>query len=136
MFYKDKEGRYQGCNRAFSAVMGVTTEEIHGKTEHEIWPSENSETYHKADLDLMENPEHQIYEFKVNDLNGNIRPVVFAKDVFRDGKGRVAGIVGAFLDISEQKQAEQIITKQICSFLSLYVRRNSHTYEPLRLLLP
>jgi PAS domain S-box-containing protein len=129
VFYKDKEGRYQGCNRAFSAVMGVTAEEIRGKTAHELWPGEYSETYHTADLDLMENPEHQVYEFEVKDLNKNVRPVVFAKDVFRDGKGSVAGIVGAFLDISEQKQAEQIIIKQRERLNSILEGTKAGTWE-------
>ena len=104
VFYKDRDGRYQGCNRAFSEVMGVTSDEIQGKSVHDLWPSEHAEVYHRTDLELMANPEHQVYEFMVKDKRGEIRPVIYAKDVFRDERGAVAGLVGAFLDISELKK--------------------------------
>jgi len=109
IFYKDSKGRYQGCNRAFTDIMGVTSEEIRGKTVHQLWPSENAEIYHQKDLELMQNPEHQVYEATTTDKDGNTRPVIFAKDVFIDESGNVAGLVGAFIDITERKQAEEKI---------------------------
>ncbi len=109
VFYKDKEGRYLGCNRAFSEVMGVTAEEITGKTVYELWPSEHAQVYHSKDLELMSNPARQIYEFKVRDKDELERPVIYVKDVFRDENDQVAGIVGAFLDITEHKKAEMQI---------------------------
>lgn len=106
VFYKDKEGRYLGCNRAFSEIMGVTSEEIQGKTVFELWPSEHARTYHEKDLALINNPVRQIYEYKVRDKNGVERPVIYVKDVFRDENDEAAGIVGAFMDIAPLKQAE------------------------------
>lgn len=106
VFFKDRLGRYIGCNRAFTELMGVTSEEIAGKTVQELWPSEQAETYHRTDLELMKSGEHQVYDFEVKDKSGEIRPVVFAKSVFRDHEGEVAGIVGAFLDIAERKRLE------------------------------
>jgi PAS domain S-box-containing protein/putative nucleotidyltransferase with HDIG domain len=107
VFYKDKEGRYLGCNQAFAEFTGVSSDQIKGKTVMELWPSENAEVYHKRDLALMHNPEQQIYEFRVRDKDGVDHPVIFAKNVFRDENQQVVGIVGAFLDITERKRAEQ-----------------------------
>jgi PAS domain S-box-containing protein len=109
VFYKDKEGRYQGCNRAFTEIMGKTAEEIRNKTVHQLWPSENADLYHQKDLELIHNPQHQVYEAATKDKDGNTRPVIFAKDVFFDEGGKVAGLVGSFLDITEQKQAQEIL---------------------------
>src|SRR6185369_9869603 len=39
--------------------------------------------------------------------DGRDRTAVFIKDVFLDEHGEIAGIVGAFLDISERKEAEE-----------------------------
>ena len=36
VFYKDTDGRYLGCNRAFSEIMGVTQEQVKGKTVYEL----------------------------------------------------------------------------------------------------
>jgi PAS domain S-box-containing protein len=106
VFYKDKEGRYVGCNDAFARFMGVDSEEICGKTVHELWPGELAEKYHQMDLELMRNREHQEYEFQVEAEDGQKHPVIFAKDVFLDTNGEVAGLVGAFLDITDIKLAE------------------------------
>jgi len=106
VFYKDREGRYLGCNDMFTEVMGMTTEQLRGKTVYELWPSEFADKYHSMDLELMHNREHQVYEFQVKAKDGRIHPVIYAKDVFLDKDGGVAGLVGAFLDITDQKQAE------------------------------
>ncbi|MEJ5311919.1 MAG: PAS domain S-box protein [Anaerolineae bacterium] len=109
VFYKDREGRYLGCNRAFTEVMGVTAAEMAGKTVYELWPGEHAQVYHSKDLELMENPALQVYEFVVRDKDGVDRPVLYARNVFRDANDQVAGIVGAFLDITERKKAEMQI---------------------------
>ncbi len=107
VFYKDREGRFQGCNKVFTELMGVSSEEIRGKTVQELWPGDMAETYHRKDLELMETPVRQTYEYRVKDRNGLERPVIFSKDVFRDERGEVAGLVGAFLDITERRRAEE-----------------------------
>ena len=111
VFYKDRDGLYQGCNRAFSEFMGVTPDEIRGKTVHELWPSEHAEVYHRKDLQLMDTPHRQTYNFEVMNKHGEIKPVIFIKDVFRDESGEVSGLVGAFLDVSELKRTEAELRK-------------------------
>lgn len=106
VFYKDRQGRYMGCNPAFSELMGVSEEEIRGKTVFELWPSELAQVYHEADLELMANPHRQTYESFIRDRDGVERPVLFAKDVFRNEEGEVAGVVGAFLELAERARAE------------------------------
>ena len=109
IFFKDAQGRYQGCNQAFTEIMGVTAQELRGKTVHELWPSEHAEVYHQKDLQLIQNPEHQVYEFEVKDKSGTIRPVIFYKNVFQDEHGNVAGVVGGFVDITDLKRTEKAL---------------------------
>ena len=117
VFYKDTRGRYLGCNRAFTEIMGVTPEQIMDKTVHELWPSEHAEVYHQKDLELMNTPVRQIYEFKVRDKDGVERNVIYAKDVFRDENEQVAGIVGAFADITDRKRAEDALWDERSMFI-------------------
>lgn len=109
VFFKDAAGRYQGCNPAFTEIMGVTAEEMRGKTVHELWPSEHAEVYHEKDLEVMRKGEHQTYEFFVKDKDGLNRSVIFNKDVFFNEEGEVAGLVGSFLDITERKKSEEAL---------------------------
>jgi len=111
VYYKDREGRFQGCNRAYTNLMGITPEEMEGKTFEELRPGELSRIYLQQDLEVMASQTRQIYESKVQDKNGETRPIIFAKDVFRDEDGQVAGVVGAFVDITEQKRAEKRIAE-------------------------
>lgn len=111
VFYKDAQCRYLGCNRAFTETMGVSSEQIIGKTVHEVWPSEQAEVYYRKDLELMQNPASQVYEIKVRDKDGRIRNVIYARNCFRDENDQVAGIVGAFTDITERKIMEEALKK-------------------------
>jgi len=109
VFYKDKAGRYLGCNRAFTELMGKTAEELAGKFPHQIWSAGHADIYQQKDQALLEDQSFQIYEATVSDKDGNIRAVIFVKNVFHDESGKVAGLVGAFIDITERKQAEETL---------------------------
>jgi len=109
VFYKDRDGRYLGCNRAFTEFTGKTAKQIRGETGRQLWPREHVERSERMDIELMQRQDRQVHETTVTDKQGNTRPVIFVKDVFFDESGNVAGLVGAFVDISEHKRAEETL---------------------------
>ena len=111
MFYKDRNGIYMGCNRAFEEFLKLRKNDIIGKTVHQVWPPDLAEKYHAMDQALFEQEGVQVYETEVQDASGKRRQVVFNKAVFRDSEGRVAGLVGIMSDVTEQRQTEQDLEK-------------------------
>jgi PAS domain S-box-containing protein len=107
VFYKDMQTRYLGCNEAFTEVMGVSHEQIQGKTVYDIWPRDKAKIHHQKDLELLASSRRQIYEFEVKDRQGRIQPVICCKDVFQDETGEIAGLVGGFIDITEVREAQK-----------------------------
>lgn len=107
VFYKDRNLRYLGCNEAFERFFGKKRSDIVGKDMSELLPDNPGVFYDKMDQKLIENEVSQIYESKLRDAEGKVHDVVFQKDVFRDRSGRVAGIIGVILDVTERKEMEQ-----------------------------
>ncbi|MFZ5856871.1 MAG: PAS domain S-box protein [Chloroflexota bacterium] len=109
VFYKDKSGKYLGCNHAFSELMGKTANEIRGKSVFDLWPNENAVLFNNKDRELLKTQERQVYEGEIPDKHGNHLSVIFIKDVYFDESAEVAGVVGAFIDITTRKQAEETL---------------------------
>lgn len=106
VFYKDREGRYLGYNRAFADLLGIGPDEYIGKTVADLVAGERGHQLAAGDAALFANPCTQSYEETVETRRGR-RDVMVYKDVFRDDKGEVAGLVGIFVDITERKKSEQ-----------------------------
>ncbi|MCD4677500.1 MAG: PAS domain S-box protein [Desulfobacula sp.] len=109
IFYKDPHGRYTGCNKAFENFMGKLRSEIIGKTVYEMWPGEIADKYSTKDAELFKKPGKQRYEWKVKRTDGELRHVIFDKATLHDTFGKVTGLVGVISDITEQKQADELV---------------------------
>lgn len=119
VFFTDKTAHYTGCNEAFTSQLGFTNNEVKGKSVLDLWPNELSEKYFKSDLELLVNQDSQVYETKISDKNHITRDVIFAKNVFFDEIGNVAGIVGTYIDITKQKQVETELRKSELMLLTV-----------------
>ncbi|HBC86698.1 MAG TPA: hypothetical protein DCZ94_07080 [Lentisphaeria bacterium] len=112
VFYKDRQGKYTGCNKSFEEFLGVSKNEIIGKSVHDIAPMDIAEEYFRRDEELFRNPgQPQVYEWKVKTRKLGLRQVVFSKATFNDYKGNVSGLIGVILDITDLKSAETELKK-------------------------
>jgi PAS domain S-box-containing protein len=109
VYYNDSGGVYLGCNAAFEALTGMTRSNIVGKTVYEVAPKERADMHHKADSDLLRHPGIQTYEASGMYNDGKSHDIIYYKATFVDADNRVAGIVGALIDITERKRAEEKI---------------------------
>lgn len=107
IFYKDAQGLYIGCNKAFESYIGLTNTELKGKSVYDIAPEELAHVYKKADDDLFARKDTQTYEAQVKYADGSVHDVVFNKAVFLTDKNDIGGMVGVMVDITDRKKAEQ-----------------------------
>lgn len=111
IFSKDAQGRYNICNKAFQSYVGLSSEELIGKSVFDLWAPELARKYFDMDQAIIETSGTQIYESQVKDADGTQRDVIFHKAAYRDEKGQPAGLVGVILDITERKRAAQEASK-------------------------
>src|SRR5262245_34282037 len=109
VFFKARDGRYLGVNRAWEEFFGITRDQFLGKTVHELYPQSPgvAEKHFAMDIELWNNPGSQRYETPVIVHGGRVRHTIYCKATFTGADGKVAGLIGTILDITERKQSEQ-----------------------------
>jgi len=103
VFFKDFEGRFQYCNKAFYEFLGADENEIIGKKADEIGLDSVAERFREADEALLRGEGVQVYEAKVADYKGELRDLQITKNlVYSDEIGELIGIAGVVVDITER----------------------------------
>ena len=111
VFYKDRDGRYLGANRAFEAYLGRGRSQFVGKTVFETSPPELAVVYFEADRELLARGGEQCYESQMLHADGSQRDVIFYKGIY-GAPGESGGIVGTLLNITERKRLEGLREEQ------------------------
>lgn len=106
IFFKNREGVYQGCNRAFGTLIGRRRRDIVGATVFDLSPREYAQAHFDADASLIQQGGEQCYEAQIARPDGERRFVVFHKAAVRGPDGEISGVVGTILDITDRKALE------------------------------
>lgn len=114
IYYKDRDGRYLGCNRAFEVIHGRTRQQLVGRTIFDIAPRAIAEEIAAEDAELFQQKggQFQILEKSLIYSDGSAHDVIFYKDVFREEDGTPAGLVGVIIDITRRKTVEMALHAQ------------------------
>ncbi|MDD4908277.1 MAG: PAS domain-containing protein [Candidatus Omnitrophica bacterium] len=107
VFYKDTQNRFVRINKAFEDTMGLPKQQLEGRDLGEIYPPEQAEAYFKDDKEVIASgvPKRNIVE-PMQTKNG-LRLLQSDKVPYRDKDGKIIGIIGFAVDITEQKKAEE-----------------------------
>ena len=105
IFYKDREGRFLQVNQCLAQAVGLPVEAFLGKTDAELG-SRFAELYRADDERVMSSGlsvRHR--EEQLHTATGD-RWLQTDKMPLRDEAGRVVGVIGLSVDITERKRAE------------------------------
>jgi PAS domain S-box-containing protein len=106
---KDLDGRFLLVNRKFEQVVGLSSEEILGKTSFDLFP-QNASLYQLSDRELIETGGPSETEEILSTDNGN-RVFLTTKSLLSDESGKPYAFFGISADITERKQAESDLRK-------------------------
>jgi diguanylate cyclase (GGDEF)-like protein/PAS domain S-box-containing protein len=127
IFYKDKDGKYKFCNKAFLDSLGFKREEIIGKGVYDIAPKNLADIYFNADNKLMNERGFQTYQSSVLYSDGTMHEVIFSKAVHEDPNGGLLGLVGIMQDITENRKYEKKL-KMLYELKDVFLEINKEIY--------
>ncbi|MDB2499440.1 SpoIIE family protein phosphatase [bacterium] len=109
VFVRDTEQRFVLVNEEYRKGIGVETDQVLiGKTISEIKPGERAELLEARDIEIIEKDQAINNQMDFNkSLMGDKRWVLTSKVPLHGAEGKVEGVVGMTLDITEQKEAEE-----------------------------
>ncbi|OGT12576.1 MAG: hypothetical protein A3F73_10395 [Gallionellales bacterium RIFCSPLOWO2_12_FULL_59_22] len=111
VFVKDANSVYIACNAIFAKDMMVDPEAIAGKTDYDFFPAGLADKYREDDSRIMSSGQTESYEESYT-REGEQRVAYTTKAPFRDGRGKIVGVIAVYWDITERKQAEQQLARQ------------------------
>lgn len=102
---KDLRGFFTSSNEAFAALCRLPRESIIGQRSVTIFEAETAGQQQRLDELVFSTREKQQEEMRLAYPDGNRRDLLVVKAPFFDDQGRVVGIIGSAIDITEQKQS-------------------------------
>ena len=108
IYVKEANGRYLLINRRFEEIFGLRADQIIGFTDHQIFPRHFADVFRNNDVEVLERNATVEYEETAPHLDGP-HTYISIKFPLRDQAGIPYALCGVSTDISERKQAEDIL---------------------------
>ncbi|WP_144797336.1 PAS domain-containing protein [Halorubrum depositum] len=120
MYLKDTDGRYVFVNAAYERLFDVDTEDLVGRFDEDIHPSDAAERVRANDRRVLETGEPIEVEERIT-VDGEERTYLSLKVPAVDDTGDVDGVFGVSTEISEHKKREhqlEALNREIPRLLS------------------
>ena len=109
IWLKDVEGVYRQCNKHFEDLFGTKEENIVGKTDYDFVDKTLADFFRQKDKEAMESGGSRVNEEQVTFPDGHKEILETIKTPILDNNGVIFGVLGVGRDITQRRQAEQLI---------------------------
>ncbi len=111
VFWKDRELKYLGCNRPFAEDAGFhEPKDLVGKDDYAMGWRDQAEIYRADDRSVIESGIAKVMiEEPQKTPDGRIIWLLTSKVPLRDAKGEISGVLGAYMDITQYRNAQESI---------------------------
>ena len=111
IYVKDTDGRYLLTNRRFEQLFSLTTDQIVGHTDHEIFPRDIADAFRVNDVTVLErNTTVEFEEFAPH--SDDLRASITVKFPLCDHSGKPYATCGISTDITERKRFEHELLRK------------------------
>lgn len=138
VFWKDADRRFVGVNKAFLNAYGLdSADELIGKTDEDMGWHPDPEPFKRDELEVLAGKSTHMVRGQCM-IRGRLRDIMASKSPLYDGD-RIVGLVGSFIDITDQvdraKENEKLIqeieiaqleAEQAKDAMSQFIMRASH----------
>lgn len=122
---KDRQGRFIAVNEPFGRSCGYQPGELTGKTDYDIWPAELAARYLADDKQVMQLRLTKRVEEPLVDSDGSNRWIETIKVPILNEEGEVIGTAGIARDITERKEAEDLLLRSHAELEKLVAERTA-----------
>jgi len=112
IYYKNIDGKFLGCNLAFSKLVNKRRDEIIGKTAFDFFDYDVALKNTNIDKELLQTFSTSTSEFTFYTSSSHMKHIILNKAVYKNIDKSVGGIVCIMDDITERVQQKQFLIQQ------------------------
>lgn len=125
IYYRNEEGRFEGCNKVAEALTGTSEAELLGLTPHEVYDEELARQVVASDNEVLETNAPITEELWLRFADGRRRYYEMRKVPFFDHDGCRLGLLAFGRDMTERKQS-QLAIEQASKDKTKFIATISH----------
>lgn len=125
IYYRNEEGRFEGCNKVAEAITGKSQDELMGLTPHQVYDEELARQVAASDQEVLETNAPITEELWLKFADDRRRYFEMRKVPFYDQDGKRLGLLAFGRDMTERKQS-QLAIEQASKDKTKFIATISH----------
>ena len=121
---KDREGKYIAANEPLAKAVELQLDEVIGKTDLDLWPSDQAGKYYSLDMEVINSGVVKTIEETLTDGEGLVHWFETVKTPIYGDDGQITGTVGISRDVTENRLSHKLLKESEQRFRSIFENRH------------